>query len=777
MSGFKGIRARKEQAGNELSESDVTTDTETSPTKEGKKKKSGFSFGSFSPPKFITSIQNLNPLKNFGKKATVKEGKAPPPPLKQIAWLFGPKHRVDLWRLGPYLAFSDLGTLARLNEACNEHMIAYFRSPTCMALHVVPTTYLVFQTLLRDHQLSRNCTATDDNIPARILSFLTQSEQVHMTEVCHRMVGIHSETDLRLRGHKQIATFLHGFDIESKAFWTVRARYSRIRSLSCAFLTSYHMTLLTWLVLHDCFPKLTRLAISNVQISGSPTQLATSVIEMLAHVGPSLEYFGLRGIPWTEDAYALLLEHLYTNPLVKIQHLDLAGKLIYSPMNHITLFRMTPAFVHDHFAHLATLDLQNSALHSASFPAVLNVLAYAPLLKHLDISRNDLAVAAWKALAVHMQEPRSIFSTLQSFNCSGCSVNVEGMVVFFDALWSCPAPHLTSLNVASNLLSKEAVVGLGRAFVHETVPQLAHLNLASTSMTPECLELLSASFTGKLFYHESARHHHAMPGLSLKTLDCTGNSIGKGVLAFLNAMRLNALAAMETLVLAKTGLTTNEFDLIAQSFRADCCPRLQRLDLSENNAKGEGLTRFCYFIQTPVAARLCHLDLSHNGLDMYSILRLSETLRLHTCHRLHTLNLSRNEKLGFQTMYHFNETVRSGSCPSLRCLQVGDAVTVDAGYDMVLRLNKTYSSSAVADMRDKIREEKRAAFTRQSELDAIATDLRTKMKCQIRRELYDRLEHEAAAANLRVHPVKKAKKTKLAIHRKIQQEILETLGH
>ncbi|RHY32360.1 hypothetical protein DYB32_003172 [Aphanomyces invadans] len=76
--------------------------------------------------------------------------------------------------------------------------------------------------------------------------------------------------------------------------------------------------------------------------------------------------------------------------------------------------------------------------------------------------------------------------------------------------------------------------------------------------------------------------------------------------------------------------------------------------------------------------------------------------------------------------------------------------------------------------RDQMRDEKRLAFTRQSELDAIQTDLRTKTKCAIRRELYDRLEADAASANTRVHPVKKIKHVKLAIHRKIQQAILDT---
>ncbi|RHY87552.1 hypothetical protein DYB35_009794 [Aphanomyces astaci] len=617
-------------------EGDGVDDDSVKPT-EQKKKKGGFGFGSLVAPKFMTGLKNLNPLKNFSKKSEAKPGtRAPPPPLKQIAWLFGPKHRAELWQVCPFLPLNALGYLAQVNEAANEHMIAYFRSPLLTAQHVLSTRFLVFQTLLRDHTLSRNRVATDYDIPSLVLAYLPMKEQVHMSQVCRRLAGIYAAAcGLHLCGRHQLAAFLRGYDVESKAFWTVRARYGRIRHLSCAYVTATQLVLVTWLLLHDCFPNVTSISFSHVTMEGGQTStidLATSLVTMLEHMGKGkLDSIVLRGsrIPWTDPAYAILVDHLYFHPLTNLKHLDLAD----SPLPHVTWVRMTPSFVRDHFALLTSLDVQSenqnidisflpllyTALTSESFPALLHVLAHVPHLMHLNISRNELAIGAWKALAAHMLlDPAvSVFHTLRSFDCS------------------------------------------------------------ATALTSECIQMLSAGFTGRLFYHTSKKIHHDMPGQSLSYLNLTG--------AF-----------------------------------------------------------------------------AHNLLDTYSIHRLSETLRRSQCVRLHTLNVARNYKLEFQTLYHFNEV--GGSF----CLPLAQLLLLDGAVGGV--------SVAPATQRDCMRDAKRLAFTKQSELDAIATDLRTKMKCAIRRELYDRLEADAASANLRVHPVKHTTKTKLAIHRKIQQEILDTVG-
>ncbi|ETV87207.1 hypothetical protein, variant 1 [Aphanomyces astaci] len=707
MSSIRGLLQRKQDGSavpntngdmnehdGQKQEGDGVDDDSVKPTEQ--KKKGGFGFGSLVAPKFMTGLKNLNPLKNFSKKSEAKPGtRAPPPPLKQIVWLFGPKHRAELWQVCPFLPLNALGCLAQVNEAANEHMIAYFRSPLLTVQHVLSTRFLVFQTLLRDHTLSRNRVATDYDIPSLVLAYLPMKEQVHMSQVCRRLAGIYAKAcGLHLCGRHQLAAFLRGYDVESKAFWTVRARYGRIRHLSCAYVTATQLVLVTWLLLHDCFPNVTSISFSHVTMEGGQTSaidLATSLVTMLEHMGKGqLDSIVLRGIPWTDPAYAILVDHLYFHPLTNLKHLDLAD----SPLPHVTWVRMTPSFVRDHFAHLTSFDVQNTALTSESFPALLHVLAHMPHLMHLNISRNELAIGAWKDLAAHMLlDPAvSVFHTLRSFDCSGCSYNIEGMLVFMDALWQCTCPHLSHLNVSGNVITKDAIVGLSRAFVHETVPSLSHLNLASTALTSECIQMLSAGFTGRLFYHTSKKIHHDMPGQSLSYLNLTGNVIGKGVEFLLAALKAHALASIDQLVLAKTHLGTSEFDLLAQTFQHDCCPQLTSLDLSDNQAKGEGLTRFCYFFSTPAAARVRHLDLSHNLLDTYSIHRLSETLRRSQCIRLHTLNVARNYKLEFQTLYHFNETVRSGACPSLRCLQIGDAVTPDAGHRMVQRLNQTASS-------------------------------------------------------------------------------------
>ncbi|RQM26985.1 hypothetical protein B5M09_008603 [Aphanomyces astaci] len=616
-------------------EGDGVDDDSVKPTEQ--KKKGGFGFGSLVAPKFMTGLKNLNPLKNFSKKSEAKPGtRAPPPPLKQIVWLFGPKHRAELWQVCPFLPLNALGCLAQVNEAANEHMIAYFRSPLLTVQHVLSTRFLVFQTLLRDHTLSRNRVATDYDIPSLVLAYLPMKEQVHMSQVCRRLAGIYAKAcGLHLCGRHQLAAFLRGYDVESKAFWTVRARYGRIRHLSCAYVTATQLVLVTWLLLHDCFPNVTSISFSHVTMEGGQTSaidLATSLVTMLEHMGKGqLDSIVLRGsrIPWTDPAYAILVDHLYFHPLTNLKHLDLAD----SPLPHVTWVRMTPSFVRDHFAHLTSFDVQSenqiidisflpilyTALTSESFPALLHVLAHMPHLMHLNISRNELAIGAWKALAAHMLlDPAvSVFHTLRSFDCS------------------------------------------------------------ATALTSECIQMLSAGFTGRLFYHTSKKIHHDMPGQSLSYLNLTG--------AF-----------------------------------------------------------------------------AHNLLDTYSIHRLSETLRRSQCIRLHTLNVARNYKLEFQTLYHFNEV--GGSF----CLPLAQLLLLDGAVGGV--------SVAPATQRDCMRDAKRLAFTKQSELDAIATDVRTKMKCAIRRELYDRLEADAASANLRVHPVKHTTKTKLAIHRKIQQEILDTVG-
>ena len=86
----------------------------------------------------LAFVQHASPVNASTHIVTKPKVKLPPPPLKKIAWLFSAKYRPQLWRLGPFLALHDLGRLAQVNEATNEHMMAYFQSPLNMSVHAIP---------------------------------------------------------------------------------------------------------------------------------------------------------------------------------------------------------------------------------------------------------------------------------------------------------------------------------------------------------------------------------------------------------------------------------------------------------------------------------------------------------------------------------------------------------------------------------------------------------------------------------------------------------------
>ncbi|OQR81237.1 hypothetical protein ACHHYP_16626 [Achlya hypogyna] len=604
------------------------------PDEQSSKKKKGFGFGGFSP-KF--SLSNFNPLKRNAKKNGPAKGVAPPPPDRPIAKLFAAKYHGHLRLICSYLPFTALGRLAQVSEAMQDFALEVFQSPEYMAPYKdsIPTSYYLYQTLLRDHLLSRNRRAIDWDIPVAVLDYLTLPERLTMTCVCRRFVGIVSSMDLRLWGQRQGYKFLQSYDIESKAFWLVRHRYARTRSVTLRafilnqlvhklllfidYMTSPQVEVFLSAVGHGCFPKLTAFCVSHVHFTEPPLHLSKQLVA-------AFDQSGL---------------------LSKVNNLSLQG-------------------------------------------------------------------------------------------------------------WSFPMFQITFQSV-----------------------QVLTGDWKGTQLTAESFSLLSNALGGQLFHFKSAQLYNSMPGHALRHLNVSGNTIGAGAAALWAAMSDRAFVQLETLIMSYAGLALQEFNGLAQMLRkADSCPALRHLDLGGNAPKSTGIIRFAQFFQSSAATRLRHLDLSYNGVDSATIDRLVDAIEAHACPGLQHLNVARNLPLQSTTIAHLNQMVRGPSCPSLRCLQMGDAATPDAGVALVKQIRSHQSPVALERQRETLRSAKREAFERKSHEAAIATEERTKEKCAIRRALYDRLEAEAAQANLVKSPTKR--KTKLVqdlpIYRKMHEEILAALG-
>ncbi|OQR81531.1 hypothetical protein THRCLA_11645 [Thraustotheca clavata] len=771
---------------------------------EGKsaKKKRGFGFGNFIAPKF--NLSTLNPLKLITKKASpVKKG-APPPPNRPIAKLFQIKYSAHLRLISSFLPFNTLGRLTQVSESMQDFVLEVFQTPQYMNSYKgsIPTKYFMYQTLLRDHLLSRNRTANDKDITTMILSYLTLKERLGMTLVCRRFIGIVSSMNLHICGQKQGYAFVHGYDIESKAYWPVRHRYGRSKSISLNYLTSAQVMVILSAIAHECFPKIQQLHINHVCFTESPMTLCGYMVDSLnkSNVWSKLETISLQGMNWTIPGYAMLFNSFFQNSLDQLLHLDLSGTYIlnYStkipignPLDHITLVRLAPCFIREHFIRLETWSLRRTNLTSTSFSVVLECLPHLPSLRSWDISENDIAIDGWEALTVYAkQSTLSVFNKLTNFNCSGCAYNVSGMAVLFSALSEIECPCLEKLEISA----------LAKCFVNERFP----LILLGAQITAESLPLLAGAFAGHLYHFKSKQNYNLMPGHTLQYLNLSGtikdlrNNVARGALALWEAMETYALKNITTLIVSNAGLSMQEFNMLATTFeKVDCCPQLFHLDLggitSEiinteiilllgNVPKSLGIIRFTTFFKSMAATRIRFLDLSY-------------AIESCCCDELLQLNISRNLPLQSTTLAHVNQMVRGTSCPTLRCLQIHgrnkqlrfslnysctDSVTVDAGYDLVKQI-KTHSSPATLALilifeshREDLRANKREAFIKASHEEAIRTDERTKVKCAIRRNLYDRLEQEAAQANrARNSSKKKTKHVKdLPIFRKIEAEIL-----
>ncbi|EQC25941.1 hypothetical protein SDRG_16199 [Saprolegnia diclina VS20] len=759
---------------NKSPERSTAPSDEKSPTK-----KKGFGFGNFTTPKF--SLGNLNPLKRSPKKGAVAKGGVPPPPDRPIALLFASaKHKSHLQHVCSYLPFPSLGRLAEVSMTLQDFVLDVLQTPLLLASYrtSIPTRYFLYQTLLRDHLLSRNRIATDVDIPKHVLSYLNLKDRLNLTLVCRRFLGIVGSMDLRLWGQHQGHAFVRGYDIESKAFWLVRHRYARTTTISLNYMTSPQVQVFLYALAHGCFPKVTHFHLGHVDFVESPLHLCTQLLEALdqAQLWAQLESLSLQGCDWTLPGYAALFAHLFQRPSDRLRHLDLSD----NALEHLNVVRLSPWFVREHVTGLTSWTLRNTTLTSASFPEVLTCLEHLPALEALDISANDLSIDAWDALGVYCTSPRSVFAHLVEFNCSGTSYNVAGMLVLFRALSSVDCMHLTTLDVSGNFFCKDSVAALAKCLVLERIPRLRHLNLARTQLTTESFPLLTQAFAGKWFYIQSAQRYEAMPGQTLTYLNISGNVIGAGMTALWTAMTASALRSLETLIVSYTHLAMQEFNAMAQTFRRGrWCPALRYIDLSGNAPKSTGIIRFASFFQSTTAQQLRHLDLSYNDVDSATLDRLIDAIEASCCPSLLHLNVSRNLPLQGTTIAHLNQMVRGPSCPSLRCLLMGDTATPDAGYALVKHIRSHQSPAALERRREELRAAKREAFEAASRQAAIETDERTKIKCAIRRALYDRLEAEAAQANRIASPGKRhAKKPidDLPIFRKMNEEILATLG-
>ncbi|XP_061580214.1 NACHT, LRR and PYD domains-containing protein 12-like isoform X2 [Cololabis saira] len=351
-----------------------------------------------------------------------------------------------------------------------------------------------------------------------------------------------------------------------------------------------------------------------------------------------LETLRLQDCRLSEISCSYLVSALKSNPS-HLKHLDLSlNQLQDSGVKHLSGFLESPD------CRLETLRLEGCLLSEISCSSLVSALKSNPshlkLLKHLDLSWNQLQDSGVKHLSGFLESPDCRLETL-SLQCCGLSgISCSSLV---SALKSNPS-HLKHLDLRFNYQLQAADVEQLSGLVRSPDYQLQTLRWERCSLSEiSCDDLVSA-----LDSNPSDLEH-----LDLSRKELPDSDV-KQLCGFLGAPDCR----LETLSLQSCSLSGISCSSLGPALKSNPS-HLKHLDLSYNNLQDSGVKHLSGFLESP-DCRLETLRLWKCRLSEISCSSLS-ALKSNPSH-LKLLDLSHNDNLHDSGVKHLSGFLESPDC-------------------------------------------------------------------------------------------------------------------
>ncbi|KAG1691797.1 hypothetical protein DVH05_026172 [Phytophthora capsici] len=507
----------------------------------------------------------------------------------------------------------------------------------------------------------------------------------------------------------------------------------------------------------DCFAAVHELSLRKIiGLSVSKGKFFEQLLQTLfmGHISSRLESLELIDLQ-LEDAQFKQLARLWRDARFPVLR---RLNLVNNPFSSRYVRDWVPSFEKERFLNLQALDLSRTEMTNQDLQRLIACLSTTPSLQKLSLSHNLCSFPTIQKLREKIQS--RVLKRLTELHCVAITADEVAMGYFLQIFQILPpcCPLLQVLDVSGNPLSNpKAAIQLARVFdTNEQLsgwPQVMKLNISYMNLGDDGVRTLSTALL------------QAQP-TQIQHLDLSGNGIRSSIDTFTRVLAAKKLPSLFSLTIADNELGALEFEKLGSTLATNCCPLLQDLDLSANDARGESIARLCPYLLSPPARKLWSLDLSNNEIPHRGLLRLNETLARGNCKQLHELNLSCNSEL--KAIASFLDLIRGEALPSLTVLQIGYAQSRSQGYELVRDTLKRRSVQELRRLKQLRFQEKLTAVQDENEAKAERDQMRCRRQTQRLRELYDHLENEADRALRRRKQVKKA--SQLHIHQEIARQ-------